>query len=82
MKRKRLIAAFLSLMLVVTVVMPAANALGTGTIELGPNEGTSATETPVEEPAEPETPVEEPTDPGASDEQTPTDPDDTDTSDE
>lgn len=82
MKRKRLIAAFLSLMLVVTVVMPAANALGTGTIELAPNEGTSATETPVEEPAEPETPVEEPTDPGASDEQTPTDPDDTDTSDE
>lgn len=82
MKRKRLIAAFLSLMLVVTVVMPAANALGTGTIELAPNEGTSATETPVEEPAEPETPVEEPTDPGASDEQTPTDTDDTDTSDE
>ena len=77
MKRKRLIAAFLSLMLVVTVVMPAASATGyTGlwsSVENTQTEGeTPATETPAE-------------DTGISDEgtdQTPTDPDDTDTSDE
>ena len=77
MKRKRLIAAFLSLMLVVTVVMPAASATGyTGlwsSVENTQTEGeTPATETPAE-------------DTGTSDEgtdQTPTDPDDTDTSDE
>ena len=77
MKRKRLIAAFLSLMLIVTVVMPAASATGyTGlwsSVENTQTEGeTPATETPAE-------------DTGTSDEgtdQTPTDPDDTDTSDE
>lgn len=94
MKRKRLIAAFLSLMLVVTVVMPAASATGyTGlwsSVENTQTEGeTPATETPAEDTgASDEGTDQAPTDPddtGTSDEgteQTPTDPDDTDTSDE
>ena len=94
MKRKRLIAAFLSLMLVVTVVMPAASATGyTGlwsSVENTQTEGeTPATETPAEDTgASDEGTDQAPTDPDDTDtsdegtEQTPTDPDDTDTSDE
>ena len=94
MKRKRLIAAFLSLMLVVTVVIPAASATGyTGlwsSVENTQTEGeTPATETPAEDTGTSDEGTDQaPTDPddtGTSDEgteQTPTDPDDTDTSDE
>lgn len=77
MKRKRLIAAFLSLMLVVTVVIPAASATGyTGlwsSVENTQTEGeTPATETPAEDTGTSDEGTEQtPTDPDTSDEETP-----------